>query len=58
MTPAMNPDTSAPSKGITTMRITQTYDRREARDGALASGMDRGMEARYKQRDEVLARPA
>src|SRR4051812_45130225 len=30
--------------GVTTMRITQAYDSKEARDGALASGMDQGME--------------
>lgn len=40
---------------ITTMRITQTYDSKEARDGALASGMDQGMEACYQQLDAVLA---
>jgi uncharacterized protein YndB with AHSA1/START domain len=41
--------------GITTMRITQTYDSKEARDGAIASGMDQGMEACYQQLDAVLA---
>lgn len=41
--------------GITTMRITQTYESKEARDGALASGMDEGMEACYVQLDGVLA---
>ena len=40
--------------GVTTMRITQTYDSKEARDGALASGMDQGMEACYRQLDELL----
>lgn len=40
--------------GVTTMRITQTYDSKEARDGALASGMDEGMEACYQQLDGVL----
>ncbi len=44
--------------GVTTMRITQTYDSKEARDGAIASGMDQGMEAGYKQLDAVLAQPA
>ena len=39
----------------TTMRITQTYASKEARDGALASGMDQGMEACYQQLDAVLA---
>ena len=39
---------------VTTMRITQTYDSKEARDGAIASGMDQGMEACYQQLDAVL----
>jgi uncharacterized protein YndB with AHSA1/START domain len=42
--------------GVTTMRITQAYDSKEARDGALASGMDQGMEACYAQLDELLPR--
>jgi uncharacterized protein YndB with AHSA1/START domain len=44
--------------GVTVMRITQAYDSKDARDGALASGMDQGMEAGYKQLDAVLAQPA
>lgn len=44
--------------GVTTMRITQTYDSKDARDGALASGMDQGMEAGYKQLDALFAQPA
>jgi uncharacterized protein YndB with AHSA1/START domain len=47
----------AEKAGITTMRITQTYDSKEARDGALASGMDQGMEACYQQLDALLAKP-
>jgi len=43
--------------GVTTMRITQAYDSKDARDGALASGMDQGMEAGYKQLDELLTQP-
>ena len=45
-------------RGVTTMRITQAYDSKEDRDGALASGMEEGMEAGYKQLDLVLAQPA
>ena len=41
---------------VTTMRITQTYDSKEARDGAIASGMDQGMEACYQQLDAELRR--
>jgi uncharacterized protein YndB with AHSA1/START domain len=48
----------AEKDGLTTMRITQTYDTKDARDGALASGMDQGMEACYKQLDAMLAQPA
>jgi uncharacterized protein YndB with AHSA1/START domain len=44
--------------GVTTMRITQTYGSKEARDGAIASGMDQGMEAGYQQLDAMLARSA
>jgi hypothetical protein len=41
--------------GVTTMRITQTYGSKDARDGAMASGMDEGMEACYQQLETVLA---
>ncbi len=44
--------------GVTAMRITQVYACKEARDGAIASGMDEGMEACYKQLDDVLAKKA
>jgi uncharacterized protein YndB with AHSA1/START domain len=44
--------------GVTTMRITQAYDSKDARDGAIASGMDEGMEAGYKQLDAMLAHAA
>jgi hypothetical protein len=40
------------------MRITQAYGSKEARDGAIASGMDQGMEAGYQQLDAMLARSA
>lgn len=44
----------AEESGVTTMRITQTYPSKQARDGALASGMDEGMEACYQQLDAEL----
>jgi uncharacterized protein YndB with AHSA1/START domain len=44
--------------GVTTMRITQAYDSKDARDGAIASGMDEGMEAGYRQLDAMLAHAA
>ena len=40
--------------GVTAMRITQAYESKEARDGAIASGMDEGMEACYLQLDALL----
>jgi uncharacterized protein YndB with AHSA1/START domain len=43
---------------VTTMTITQTYASKEDRDGAIASGMDQGMEACYQQLDAVFAPPA
>lgn len=42
--------------GVTAMHITQTYPSKEARDGAIASGMDQGMEACYVQLEGLLAR--
>ena len=44
----------AEQDGITSMRITQTYASKEARDGAIASGMDQGMEAGYQRLDALL----
>lgn len=44
--------------GVTTMRITQTYPSKEARDGVIASGMDEGLEACYERLDALLARHA
>ena len=41
--------------GVTQMRITQTYKSKEDRDGALASGMDQGMEACYRHLDALVA---
>lgn len=41
--------------GVTQMRITQTYNSKADRDGALASGMDQGMEACYQQLDALVA---
>lgn len=47
----------AEKNGVTTMRITQVYVSKEARDGSLASGMDQGMEAGFRQLDALLAQP-
>ena len=48
----------AEKSGITTMRITQTYPSKDARDSAASSGMDEGMEACYQRLDAMLAQPA
>ncbi len=40
--------------GRTTMSLTVVYQSKEARDQAVASGMERGMEASYVQLDELL----
>lgn len=40
--------------GVTTMRITQVYPSKADRDGAIASGMDQGMEACYQQLEALL----
>jgi uncharacterized protein YndB with AHSA1/START domain len=39
----------------TRMRMTLAFQSKKARDGALASGMERGMEAGYKTLDAMLA---
>ena len=44
--------------GVTTMRITQAYDSKDARDDAVASGMEHGMEAGFKQMEAMFAQAA
>jgi uncharacterized protein YndB with AHSA1/START domain len=41
--------------GKTTVTTTALYSSREARDGALKSGMERGVSASYDRLDELLA---
>lgn len=41
--------------GITSMRMTLAFGSKEARDAALQSGMEQGMEAGYKNLDAFLA---
>jgi uncharacterized protein YndB with AHSA1/START domain len=47
----------ADNGSVTALSITQTYDSKEDRDGALASGMDQGMEACYQKLEALLAQP-
>lgn len=42
---------------VTTMRITQAYESTEARDGAIASGMDEGLEACYQRLEALIMQP-
>jgi uncharacterized protein YndB with AHSA1/START domain len=44
--------------GKTHLTLTVLYPSKEARDGAIASGMDQGMEAGYARLDEILAESA
>lgn len=44
--------------GVTTMRITQAFESKDARDDVLASSMDQCMEAGFLQLDAMLAQPA
>ena len=44
--------------GVTTMRITQAYPTKDARDEVIASGMSAGMEVCYLRLDALLARGA
>ena len=45
------------TNGVTRMRITQVYDSKDARDGAIASGMDQGVEACFARMEEMLTQP-
>ena len=44
--------------GKTMLTLTVLYPSKEARDGAVASGMDQGMEAGYARLDDILAESA
>lgn len=41
--------------GVTLMRITQVYESKAARDEAVSSGMEQGMEAGYERLDALCA---
>jgi uncharacterized protein YndB with AHSA1/START domain len=41
--------------GLTTMTMTMTYPSREARDAALKTGMQDGMETSYARMDRYIA---
>jgi uncharacterized protein YndB with AHSA1/START domain len=46
------------SNGVTFMKMTLLFGSRQDRDGALASGMEQGMEAGYQAMDQWLAKSA
>lgn len=48
--------TLSETDGVTTMEMVLAFDSREARDGALASGMAEGMSAGYLKLDELLSK--
>lgn len=43
------------TNGVTRMRITQQYESKAARDEAVQSGMEQGMEAGYQRMDAMFA---
>jgi uncharacterized protein YndB with AHSA1/START domain len=53
--PTVNVLTLTEQNGITTLVTHITYDSKEARDGAIASGMTDGMETSYERLDTLLA---
>ena len=50
-----NTSTLTESRGVTTLAIRVTYATRQARDGALATGMTEGMEAGFQRLETLLA---
>ncbi len=44
--------------GVTHMTMTLAFDSKQARDGAIASGMQQGMEAGYSALDAIFAQSA
>jgi uncharacterized protein YndB with AHSA1/START domain len=44
--------------GVTTLACNMTYPSKEARDGAVSTGMTDGMEHSYSRLDEVFKAPA
>lgn len=48
----------AEANGVTTLTVTIKYVSKDARDGAVASGMTDGMEVSYARLDTLVAQPA
>lgn len=53
--PAITRTTFTEKDGITTLDMVIAYESKEARDGAVSSGMTDGMEVSYAQLDKLLA---
>jgi uncharacterized protein YndB with AHSA1/START domain len=45
------------AKGITTLTVTMLFPSKEARDGAVSTGMTDGMESGYARLDEMFQKP-
>lgn len=48
----------AEADGVTTLTVTIKYVSKEARDGAVATGMTDGMEVSYRRLDDLVAKQA
>jgi uncharacterized protein YndB with AHSA1/START domain len=46
------------ARGVTTLTVTMRFASKEARDGAVGTGMTQGMEMGYARLDEMFARAA
>jgi len=51
----LNTSTLTESRGVTTLAMRIAYASKQARDGALATGMTEGMEAGFKRLETLLA---
>jgi uncharacterized protein YndB with AHSA1/START domain len=56
--PAVDTTVFTESAGKTTMTVTMRFPSKEARDGAVATGMTGGMEQSYQNLDQMLAAKA
>jgi uncharacterized protein YndB with AHSA1/START domain len=55
--PAIISSTFEESNGVTTLTVNMRFASKEARDGAVSTGMTGGMEMGYARLDDMLARP-
>ncbi len=55
--PAIIANEFSESRGVTTLVVNMLFPSKEARDGAVSTGMTEGMEIGYQRLDEQLAKP-